>query len=162
MILAACMAAGYTYIQGKKRRIETLVNLCEALELMAGELDMRITPLPELCRLLGEKARGEASAFFKMLSKSLKRLGATEFSQLWREAAESSLKALSGEEQREIERLGKVLGRYALDEQLSAIKACRAALRTGTEQARASYPGERRLGLGLPAAAGILLIITLI
>lgn len=161
LILAAFVAAGLGAVGGKKRRIGVLRSLTGALERMEGELDTRVTPLPELCRLLSADG-GQAGAFFAAVAASLDRLDRLTFSQLWREAGEACLGALEPEEREELDRLGQILGRYALPEQTAAIRACRAALRGRLEAAERAYPEQRRLSLGLGASAGLLLIIVLL
>ncbi len=162
LILAACLGAGAVYALAKRQRMETLQGLWGALGLMEGELETRLSPLPELVRLAAAEAQGQAGAFLDSLSGRLDRLGEAEFAQLWREAAEEQLSALNPEEREEICRLGLVLGRYELEKQLAALGACRAILRTGLDEAVLRYPGEKRLGLGLGAAAGALLVIALL
>lgn len=162
LILTACVAGGLVYAGEMRRRARTLAGLSAALELMAGELEARLSPLPELCAFLSERTDGETGRFFTVLTASLSRLGGAEFAQLWHEAAKGSLCSLTEREMDELTRLGALLGRYALDEQLSALRACEAYLREAAERAGESYPEQRRLGLCLTATAGILLIIALI
>ncbi len=161
LILAGCLAAGLMYAGEKRRRLSTLTSLCAALELMAGELETKLSPLPEICSFLAGRTEGETGDFFAELTASLTRLGGAEFAQLWREAAKKCLVSLAAVELDELGRLGAILGRYTLDEQLSALRACGAYMTEAAQRAEKSYPEQRRLGLCLSATAGILLIIAL-
>ena len=55
--------------------------------------------------------------------------------------------------------LGEKLGRYELEQQLSAVRQCQRALRRSLESAEAAYPAERKLGMGLSLSLGALLLI---
>ena len=68
---------------------------------------------------------------------------------------------LSADELDEIMRLGRVLGRCELDMQLAAIDRCTAHLDRALTRVRAEYPQLCRLSIGLPAAAGLMLVIVL-
>lgn len=162
LIFTSSLAFGLVYSIGRKKHLETLENMCRALELVHGELAARATPLPELCQLLSNRAKGKAADFFKSLSLALPRLGVEEFSQLWQEAAERELKSLSRAELWDIIALGSIVGRYELSEQLSALRSTICVLQGCKESARSAYPGEKRLGLGLSAASGVLLIVLLL
>lgn len=162
LILAGCLLSGALWTRTKSRRIRTLRQLCAALELLAGELETRAPPLPELAKLLAERAGGQAGTFFSLLSVSMEQLGRESFSQLWSRAAETVLESLGREEREEFAGLGMILGRCELARQLSALRACTAALRTNLREAEGLYPGQRRLSLGLTGAAAALLIIVLL
>lgn len=161
LILTACLGAGLLRTASVRRRMETLRGLCGALELAEGELETRLTPLPELVRLLAGRSSGQTGDFFRLLDASFGFLGAEDFAALWSRAAATALTALSSADREELVRLGQVLGRFELDRQLAALEACVRALRGELEAARVRYPGDRRLSLGLGAAAGALLIVVL-
>ena len=75
---------------------------------------------------------------------------------------ERSLGSLSGAELSEITRLGDIVGRYELAEQTRALELCLAELRNCLRAAQSAYPGEKKLGFGLAAAAGALLVVVLL
>ena len=162
LIFLAFAGFGAAFALAKKRRIDALRGMCAALELMNGELSARLTPLPELCGLLAGRASGAAGEFLGLLAASLPGLGERDFSALWREAAERSLGSLSGAELSEITRLGDIVGRYELAEQTRALELCLAELRNCLRAAQSAYPGEKKLGFGLAAAAGALLVVVLL
>lgn len=162
LILAACAAAGFIYISAVKKRICALESLCTALELAAGELKTRAAPIPELCALLERRSDNAAAKFFARLSGDLESLGEKTFSDLWGAAVEDELACLLPDERQELTGLGSVLGRYELAQQENALTACVFALRASLTHARESYPGQRRLGFGLTAAAGALIVVILL
>lgn len=162
LIFSALIGGAVIYLISQRRRVQTLSGLCAALDMAAGELSARAAPLPLLFELLGQRCEGAAAEFFHTLSGSMDRLGDEELFSLWQGAAEKNLACLNTAEREEIARLGGVLGRYEMEAQLSALHSCEAVLRASLEQARADYPNRRRLGIGMTAAAGALLVIVLL
>lgn len=162
LIFAAFLLGALVCLRLRRQRTDTLNQLCTALDRAEGELSLRGLPLPRLFELLSKCSTGAAGFFFSELSQSMDRLGEEDFHTLWLRAAEKCLAALRQPEREEIDRLGGVLGRYGLTEQLSAIRACSAELRRALDCARQDYPRSRRLLLGMASAAGAMLIILLI
>ena len=83
LIVAAGAALGISKYRALKKRADTLSALLSALEQMRGEISLRLTPLPELARLLSERGDAAVRAFFTGLSAGLERLDETGFSALW-------------------------------------------------------------------------------
>ena len=162
MILASSACLGFIFSRSKKRHIEALRGMCGAFEIMAGELETRITPIPEVCVLLSKRCTGTAENFFTDLAASLDSLGDRDFAELWTAAAEKSLAVLNAQELDEVLALGNIIGRYELSEQTRALHICLNTLRTALDTAQREYPGEKKLGLGLTTAAGVLLIVVLL
>ena len=161
MILTASFCAGIIHSLTKRQRIDNLQEICSALALMEGELGARLTPMPELIRLLAGRAPGQTGAFFSVLSASMDRLGEEDFASLWQMAVRQTMRSMEEAEREELCRLGLILGQYELEKQLAAIRTCMVVLRGGLETAQNKYLTEKKLSLGLPAAAGALLIIVL-
>lgn len=162
LIFSAFLGGAVIYLLSQRQRVQTLSGLCSALDMAAGELSARAAPLPLLFELLGQRCEGAAADFFNALCGSMDRLGEEELFSLWHGATEKNLACLSTAEREEIDRLGGVLGRYEMEAQLTALRSCEAVLRSSLEQARADYPNRRRLGIGMTAAAGALLVIVLL
>ena len=161
-VLASCVSMGAAACAEKRRRLNTLDELTAALRRMRAELASHARPTAELCRLLAESSAGETETFFALLLRSLDQLGERPFYVLWREAAFRALRSLREEERQSLERLGDSLGRYALEEQVSAVESCLAALDSARERARAELPVQRKLTLGLALSAGAMLTILLL
>ena len=137
-------------------------QLLISLQIMEGELQTRETPFPELLKLLTEQCDGPAAAFYRAVSDKLPRLGEEAFSRLWRQSALDRLGCLRFDELDCLIRLGGSLGRYTLEQQLSALRSCQNVLAARLETGQRQYPEERRLSLGLSASAALLLVILLI
>lgn len=162
MAFTACGMMGFLRVTSERRRIDTLAALSDALCVMRGELAARMTAIPALMNYMSRHSRDDAQSFFSAVSYRLPQLGRREFSELWCESVMETLPALETDELRELASVGLVLGRCELDMQLAALERSAAVLRAAQERAQAEYPQQRRLSLGVSAAAGLLLVTVLI
>ena len=160
-VMLASISGGLFAVTQKRRKLRCLRDLCDALTLLAGELEGKRAPMPELVQTVCHFASGEPHGFFTRLQEALSQLGVRSFHQLWKEAAEQRLPSLGGEELREWILLGRQLGRTELDRQLAALEGCRRFLSLCLEREEQAFRSERKLCLGLPAAMGALLLILL-
>lgn len=161
ILLAACGVGGVNWLD-RQRHLRCLRALCEALSLLHAELKTNRTPLTRLLPYAAEQAEDRASAFLRQVSDSLTQLGERSFSELWQEAACCQLSVLRQGELEELLSVGRVLGRFELQEQLNTLTRCESRLRARLEQNEARSRDEARLSLGLPAAAGALLVLLLL
>ena len=162
LIAAASAALGFSYVNGEKRRLCALRSAERMLKTMAGELETRLTPLPELISRLACRCDGAAAAFAEDLNLRLCHLGEREFSTLWAESVEVAFDMLSGEEREMLSALGLCLGRYELERQLTELSLALDRLSHAIDRRCAALPEKKRLGLGLAWAGGALLVIVLI
>ena len=162
LIAAASVALGFSYVKEEKRRLQALRSAERMLKTMAGELETRLTPLPELISQLACRCDGAAAAFAEDLNLRLCHLGEREFSALWAESVEVAFDMLSGEEREMLSALGLCLGRYELERQLTELSLALDRLSHAIDRRCAALPEKKRLGLGLAWAGGALLVIVLI
>ena len=162
LIAAASAALGFSYVKEEKRRLQALRSAEQMLKTMAGELETRLTPLPELISQLACRCDGAAAAFAEDLNLRLCHLGEREFSALWAESVEVAFDMLSGEEREMLSALGLCLGRYELERQLTELSLALDRLSHAIDRRCAALPEKKRLGLGLAWAGGALLVIVLI
>lgn len=161
-VAAACLYFGLVILRGSRARVDGLRSMCRALEIMQAELSERLTPMPELIKILSERCTDCAGNFFTSLREVMPELGAKQFSVLWVKAVRSELTDLDKEEMREVEAIGSIIGKYDLSQQLKAVSTCLTLLRERYNAAIFEYPVTKKLCLGLSSAAGILLTIVLI
>lgn len=161
LIAAACVLASAIYIAGEKARIRELKEICELLRLMQGELETRLTPLPELIHELREKTEGSAKSFLAGLERELEKLGERDFDTIWAEAAETSFTQIEEGEREEVKKLGGVLGRYSLEIQLEQLKGSMDKLTERWRLSAEKAPERSRVGTGMICALGALLLIAL-
>lgn len=162
LITAASWSLGLTYVRGEKRCLRALRSAEQLLKAMAGELETRLTPLPELFSRLAERCDGAAAAFAAVMHVRLDQLGEREFSALWTESVDAVFGILSREERELLDALGLCLGRYELERQLAELSFTLDMLAGAIARRSAALPEKRRLGLGLAWAGGALLVIVLL
>ncbi|MCL2343106.1 MAG: stage III sporulation protein AB [Firmicutes bacterium] len=161
LIIAAGAALGISKYLVLKKRADTLSDLLSALEQMRGEISLRLTPLPELTKLLSERGNAAVRGFFARLSDELERLDEAGFSELW-EAALPALTPLGGEDFAALRPLGAVLGRFDAREQETALSRAIAELGERAAQARAALPASAKLYIGLGFGVAAMLAVALV
>ncbi len=161
LIAAACVLASAIYIAGEKARIRELREMCELLRLMQGELETRLTPLPELIHALTERTGGSAKRFLMTMERELEKLGERDFDEIWAEAAETSYTQIEEREREEVKKLGGVLGRYSVEIQLEQLQSCADKLTERWRLDAEKAPEKGRVGTGMICALGALLLIAL-
>lgn len=158
----SCGAMGIMRIYSARRYIAALEALYDALGEMKLGISTRLEAIPALAKRLSDSAVGDAKKFFTLFSLRLDTLGERGLYELWRESAEETLKGLTPGELHDFLSLGLVLGKSEAEVQAEAIGHCQASIGRALDAARAKYPQQRRLSLGLASAAGMLLVIVLI
>ena len=161
-IISAIFLLALNLMGRRKAEIDCLAELCRGLELIRAELGSRLTPMPELMRLLEGQCAGEVGNFFRTVGRALPLLEEKDFSTLWSLAADEVLRCLGQRELDIVKKVGTVLGKYELSEQLNVIGSCLRELKAMEEKLREAYPQSRRLFFGLSAAAGGFIIILLL
>ena len=161
LVLAGCGGFGFSMAADHRRQERILHRLIAALRYMQWELQYRLTPLPELCRLAGKHAGGEVGKILRKTAQELEK-------QLSPDVC-SCMQAALGENcdlprllRLMFRELGRSLGRFDLPGQLEGLqgleKACKEELERlerGREQRIRSY---ETLGLCAGAALVILFI----
>ena len=132
------------------------------LEQMCAELEINMTPMPELLNRLAKSTTGTARDFLISLTNSLSELGGTAFRQLWRRALFIHSQSMDKDCLRELTELGDFLGRYSLQAQCDAIRSCSARLRLLEDRRRKRQVSDRRLLTGLALSGAALLGIMLL
>lgn len=161
LIITSCSGCGFAIAAGKRREERLLDQLTGILRFLEQELQYRLTPLPELCRLAAGQTRGTLHMVFMNLYREL----------TWQklpDAGSCMYAALqrSGELPTPVRRLlvqlGHTLGRFDLPGQLEGMQSVRKRceesllqLRKNREQTLRSY---QTLGVCAGAALAIILI----
>ena len=160
LVIAGCGSVGFRMAWAHKREERLLRDLKNALDFMACELQYRLTPLPDLCRLAGNNQKNPVGEIFHRLSRELER-------QILPDVAYCMNQALKGGElpKRVWEGfclLGKNLGCFDLQGQLKGMEMVRdycdrelEAMGRNREERLRSY---QTLGLCAGAALAILFV----
>lgn len=161
LIILSCSGCGFAIAAGKRREEHLLYQLIGILQFLEADLQYRLTPLPELCRMAAGETKGLLRAVFLNLYRELK----------WQQLpdAGSCMYAAiqrSGEIPTKVRRLlvqlGHTLGRFDLPGQLQGIQSVRkrsedtlADIRKNRDERLRSY---QTLGICAGAALAIILI----
>ena len=161
LILASCGGFGFSLSAAHAREENALRQLIDALEYMHSELQYRMTPLPELCALVGNQNRSTVGQVMLMLARELE-------CKISPDAEKCMLAALESEGEmprraREAFRmLGTTLGRFDAQGQLRGLEAveefCRRELGALCENRDTRLRSYQTLGLCAGAALVILFI----
>ena len=72
LIMASCSGCGFAIAAGKRREEQLLYQLIGILQFLEADLQYRLTPLPELCRLAAGETKGILRTVFLNLYRELK------------------------------------------------------------------------------------------
>ena len=163
LVVASCTAMGLGVASQMRHRVRVLSSMILALQMMRGEISLRLTPLPELVGRLSEEAPIEVQGFFKELGGRLDRLGDERFSEIWVKALEKNEELGLGDgELAAMKHLGSTLGRFNREEQEAALNRCISELEDCRSAARNEVDTQGKLFTGLGVAGGITLAIMLV
>lgn len=161
LVLAGCGGFGFSMAADHRRQERILRRLIAALRFMQWELQYRLTPLPELCRLAGKHAGGEVGKVLGKAAREMEKQLAPDVNSCM-QGALSEAENLPRSIRLLFRELGQSLGRFDLPGQLEGLqgleKACKEeleGLERGRDQRIRSY---ETLGLCAGAALVILFI----
>ncbi len=161
LIVFACSAVGYYLALSYKREERTIRHLISALDYMECELQYRLTPLPELCRMAAAENPGEVSDLLLTLAKELD-------SQISPDASSCMTAALAKHEKlpdktkKLMLKLGGSLGRFDMEGQLRGLETTRQICRKELEALSDHRDQRLRNYQTLAVCAGLALAILLI
>ncbi len=161
MIILGCGGFGFSLAAAHRREENTLRKLIGALDFMECELQYRLTPLPDLCRLAGQESTGCIREVLLKLSSELDAQIAPDVESCM-SAALSAVPALPTRTREAFRSMGKTLGRFDLSGQLKGLEQVRASCRQQAEAMGVNREPRLRsyqtLGLCAGAALAILFI----
>ncbi len=161
LIIGSCSACGFAIAAGKRREERLLWQLLELLQFLEQDLQYRLTPLPELCRMAAGKTRGLLCTVFLNLYREL----------TWQKlpdagscmyAAIQRTGEMPGSLRRLLVQLGHTLGQFDLPGQLQGIEAVRRRCEDALQMLRKHKEQQRRSYQTLGICAGTALAIILI
>ena len=158
-VLVSCSGFGFGIAHGYRQRERLLHQLLNALEMMASELEYRLTPLPELSRRAAGDTCGVLRDVFSNLARELDWQAEPDAGSCMRAAIEKC-PDLPACLRRPLRLLGQSLGRFDLPGQLQGLEAVQDACRR--EIARLEQNREARLRsyqtVGLCAGAALVIL----
>ena len=161
LIIGSCSGCGFAIAAGKRREELLLCQLSRILQFMEAELQYRLTPLPELCRLAAGEATGILQIVFLNLYRELSWQKLPDAGSCMYAALQRSGE-IPAKGRRLLVQLGATLGRFDLEGQLQGLQAvhkrCEESLgsiRKNRDERLRSY---QTLGICAGAALAVILI----
>lgn len=154
-------AVGWQAAARLRERAAAISSLLGALELLESEIRYRLTPVPELMKLLAQRAAPPARALFEACRDRLAERREEGFDAVWAESL-SALPLLRRPERETLLELGAVLGRYDVEGQERAIAYARRRLERFLRQAEEEQRSRGRVYGALGVAAGLCAVIILL
>ena len=161
LIMASCSGCGFAIAAGKRREEQLLYQLIGILQFLETDLQYRLTPLPELCRLAAGETRGILRTVFLNLYRELKWQKLPDAGSCMYAAIQRSGE-IPPKVRRLLVQLGHTLGRFDLPGQLQGIQSVRKrseetldTIRKNRDERLRSY---QTLGICAGAALAIILI----
>ena len=161
LIILGCGFFGFTVTAQVKREENALRQLIGTLDYMQCELQFRMTPLPDLCRLASQEQRNRIGSFFLYLAEELE----TRISPDVTGCVHSALSPVVDLPERcvkALEILGMSMGRFDVKGQIQGLEAvrsyCRGELENMAVNRDARLRSYQTLGLCTGAALAILFV----
>ena len=139
-----------------RERIKTLDTLIGELKRMRAELHSYGLSIPELMQKMGE------SVIFSSVRDSIEMDGAMAFAMGWKGCVAKCESCLTPQECQAVSALGDVLGRYAMEEQLSALDEVVEILQNGKEETKQRLQSVSRLYMGTSLCLSAMLVVLLL
>lgn len=161
LIIASCSGCGFAIAAGKRREESLICQLMGILQFMETELQYRLTPLPELCRMAAGEAKGVLRIVFLNLYRELSWQKLPDAGSCMYAAIQRSGE-IPPRVRRLLVQLGHTLGRFDLPGQLQGIQSIRkrcedslGSIRKNRDERLRSY---QTLGVCAGAALAIILL----
>ena len=161
LIILSCTAVGYYLVMNHKREENAVAELISVLDFMECELQYRLTPLPELCRMAAAENKGAVCDLMLTLANELD-------SQISPDAASCMTAALAkypkfpDRARRLLQKLGGSLGRFDMDGQLRGLENTRMLCRKELEALSQHRDQRLKNYQTLAICSGVALAILLI
>lgn len=160
-VLVSCGGFGFSIAHSYKRKEHMLRQLLTALEMMAAELEYRLTPLPELSRKAAKDTGGILRDVFLNMARELDWQSEPDAGSCMRAAMEKC-PDLPACLRRPLRLLGQTLGRFDLPGQIQGIAAVQDACRREIERLERNSDARLRSYQTLGLCAGAALVILFI
>lgn len=161
LIICGCGFFGFAATAQVKREEKALRQLISALDFMQCELQFRMTPLPDLCRLASQEQQNRIGRFFYHLSEELESRISPEVSGCIHHAM-AQIPDLPDRCVKALDMLGMSMGRFDAEGQIQGLEAVRAYCREELEMMAVNREARLRsyqtLGLCTGAALAILFV----
>ena len=160
LILIGCGGYGIMMAMHHRKEVAALHQLIAVLEAMICELEYRMTPLPELCRLCAQQSKGSLCSFFQSLARAMDEQVSPDVG-ICVLAALKATPSMPSAAAAQLQAMGQTLGRFDLVGQISSIEACKQSCKGQLEVLEHQQPQRLRSYQTLGFCAGAALAILL-
>ena len=157
-IVLGCGSVGFAMSSAHRKEEKTLRMLISALDFMQCELQYRLTPLPDLCRLTAAQCDGALRSVFHRLSCELEDQISPDVFHCMNTAI-AKVNGLPPKTGEALCALGRTLGRFDLDGQLLGLENARYHCRTVLDSLSENREVRLRSYQTLSLCAGAALVI---
>ncbi len=163
MVISCCSIIGMGFAAGLKTRTKCLTGLISALTIMKSEICDLLTPMPELLNMLAEQSGAPAKTFFENCLTYLKEGRTSSFSKAWEYAARETVSMqLTPDEVLALSELGMSLGRYAIDDQRTALPRTINKLEVYLARAEEEKRSKGKVCAAMGISAGLMIAIIML
>ena len=161
MVIISSSAVGFSIAAAHRNEAKSLMQLIRALEFMSCELEYRLPPLPELCRLTAAQMTGSLRELFVLLEGELRMQESADVYSCMTVVLQRMDK-LPQTVKTNLMLLGKTLGRFDLSGQLSGIASVIQLCRRDLDGLLCNQDVRLRSYRTLGICAGVALVILFI
>lgn len=124
LVIACCGSYGMLLANGQRKEVVMLHQLIRAISTMVSELEYRLTPLPELCRIAGDSATMPLQRTFHEIADALSDQVFPDVRKVFATVLQRN-KALPKHTSEHLLLLGQTLGKFDLPGQLRGLELCK-------------------------------------
>ena len=143
-------------------RMRILRDFLQDFRLLHNELTSNLSSVPELIEFLSQKGGHTTRPAYISIHEELNMHAVALFHDDWCRSMKRYTKYLSSEEYNQLLTIGDILGKYILEEQLSAINNSICLFEESLSKEKSIYPEKKKLNLGIGTSLGMILVILLI
>lgn len=161
-VMAAALGLSLSYLKALDGELSCVRGLCLGVRIIRSELALSASPMRELLAQASARTNGDAAGFFRSVSEAMHSLDERSFAELWHEACGRLQGRIPAENWRELDELGRMLGRFELKDLLAACDRYLSKTEEWIGKNGARLPERRRLALALGAAGGSFLCLLML
>lgn len=124
IIVLSCGGYGILLAISHRKEVCALHMLVRTMDVMICELEYRLTPLPELCKVGSEQSNGPISEYFSCLADILDHQYFSDVGICSTSALKKTTK-LPPASASQLQSLGQTLGRFDFDGQMKSLEQCK-------------------------------------
>ena len=163
LIVFGTAAWGIGSVMKMRTRSKALSAIISSLEIMAEEIGVNLTPMPELVEMLSNMAPQPANLFYRNVKAELLKLGTESFGRIWQTGLDNSGELMLEKGEKEIlSELGLELGKYDGESQRRMIRSAIRRLMIIADAAERERRESSKLHGFLGVAAGMFAVVVLI